>query len=301
MRSICLNFLTFALSLFYVPTYGQMLDVCEGNPTGDYFPIEIGVKRYYNSLQGSFVNYFNGDTIMVGGKTYFKEVDESGSGAKKESFYRVEKGDVYVYNREKNIEFLELSNIVTIGHSWERQDKSWRYTVIDTAAKLSTPYCDYSQLLNIKAEPLGKAKNTYSSYYNLYYKRGVGQVGVDVEGKGFTFLAIDKSKVEEINYIAPGCEHLTSEQERVHCTAGYISDFIKANFRYIRKFKPGVLVLRFLITQTGEVENVTVDKAIKNADAQTNEAIRVITLMKFTPRKINGVPVKTWLSLPVNF
>jgi TonB family protein len=293
-----LTALTF--SLFYLTSLAQT-DICQENTTGVFWPIKLGVKRNYYAQGGTYVNYFNGDSLKVGENIYYKEIEEYSSGKKREVYYREQDGNVYIYDTEKKIEFLELSNNITPGYTWKKYDKSWKYTVVDTTSSVSTPYCEYNGLLNIKAEPQGETKKNYSSYFNLYYKRGVGLVGMDIEGKGFSFLTIDKSKVNEKSYTALGCENLISEEQRVQCTSAEINEFISKNFSYDGKLRKGVLALRFLINEKGEVKNVSVAQPIKNAEGQTEEAIRIVKLMKFIPRQVNDIPCKTWVAIPINF
>lgn len=300
MQNINRTLTTLTLSLFYLTSSAQT-DICEESSTGVFWPVKVGVKRHYYAQGGTYVSYFNGDSLKIGENIYYKEIEEYSSGEKKEVYHREEDGNVYIYDSEKKVEFLELSNNTTPGYTWEKYDKSWKYSVVDTTSTLSTPYCEYKGLLNIKAEPQGKTKSSYSSYFNMYYKRGVGLVGLNIEGKGYSFLTIDKSKVDERSYTALGCENLDTEEQRVECTSAKISESISKNFNYDGKVKKGVLALRFIINEQGDVENVSVTQPIKKAERQTEEAIRVVKLIKFKPRQVNGKPLKTWVALPVTF
>lgn len=300
MQDINRILIALTLCLFCLASFAQA-DICQENVTGVFWPVNTSGKRYYYAPGGTYVNYFNGDSLIAGENIYYKEIEEYNSGKKREVYYREQDGNVYIYDTEKKIEFLELSSNITPGYVWEKYDKSWKYTVIDTTSSISTPYCEYKNLLNVKAEPQGETKKNYSSYFNLYYKRGVGLVGMDIERKGFSFLTIDKSKVDERSYAALGCEDLSSEEQRVQCTSAKINEFISKNFSYEGKIKKGFLALRFLINEKGEVENVSVAQPLKNAQGQAEEAIRVVKLMKFIPRQVNGKPLKTWVVIPITF
>ncbi len=261
----------------------------------------MGVKNFYISMQGDYVEFFNGDSLRVNNKVYYKSLKLYTSGKKDSTFYRNENGSLFSYDQDKKDEYLQLSSNTTPGYSWVDQDKLWRYTVIDTTSSLSTPYCSFTNLLNLKAEPMGKEKKEYSAYYNLLYKRGIGLVGVNIEGRGYSFRTIDKSGIEETPHVFPGCETLKSAEEISACTSEKVNGFISRNFQYTGKVTKGRLILSFEISENGDVENVSVFKAIPNGEKQTEEAIRIVKLLKFIPAKINGKPLKTSLAQPILF
>jgi hypothetical protein len=277
-------------------------EICEENATGVFWPVKMKGKMYYYSHGGNYVVYYDGDSMQADGKVYFKELTEYDNGNTKTIYLREQDGNIYIYDTQKKIEFLELSNNITPGYSWEKYDKSWKYTVIDTTSSLTTPYCNYKGLLQIKAEPRGEIKKNYSSYYNLYFKRGVGLVGLNINGEGYSFLSIDRSLADEKSAMAPGCENLISEEERNKCTSVKISGFIAGKFNnYEGKIKSGTIELGFVINEKGEVENVSVIQKIKNAEEQLNEAIKIVKLLTFIPQSINGKPVKSYLIIPISF
>lgn len=276
-------------------------DICEEAAVGVFWPVKIGVKRHYYAGNSSYVSYFNGDSSIFSGHVYYKRIEEYSNNDQKVRYVREQKGNVYIYDTEKSVEFLELSGNVTPGHIWEKYDKSWKYTVVDTISTITTPYCEYKNLLNIKAEPQNKNKEEYLGYYNLYYKRGVGLVNLSVNGKGYSFLSMDKSLVDERSHLMIGCETLESENERIQCTSEKVNDFISKNFNYDGKIKKGKIILQFAINRDGKVEDITTTQTIKKAEGQLQEAIRVLKMITFIPRKINGKPTKTYVALPVSF
>lgn len=276
-------------------------DICNETAAGVFWPIEIGIKRHYYSNNGTYVSYFNGDSLQFNNRVYYKEIEEYKNGDRKTLYLREQDGNVYVFDKEKNLEFLELSANVTPGYTWEKYDKSWKYTVVDTISTIATPYCEYKNLLNIKAEPQNKTKNEYSPYYNLYYKRGVGLVNLSISGKGYSFLSIDKSLVDERSHLMPGCETLATEKERIQCTSTKINDFIVKNFNYDGKIKKGTIILKFLINEEGKIEDIVPTNTIKKADGQLQEAIRVLGMITFIPKKINGKAIKAFVALPISF
>lgn len=300
MRQIKRLFSLLILTFLCLSSFSQS-DICEETASGVFWPIKMGVKRYYGTTSKSYVSYYTGDSLQINSKTYYQEIDEYEDGDKKTTYLREQDGNIYIYDKEKGLEYLELSADITPGHTWEKYDKSWKYTVVDTVSVIHTPYCTYKNLLNIKAEPHHEEKDIYASYFNLYYKRGVGQVGVHVEGKGYSFLSIDKSLVHERSYLMPGCEALATEKERIQCTGEKINDFISKNFNFDGKLKKGTIVLQFAINEEGKAESITATQTIKRAEGQLQEAIRVVKMITFIPRKLNGKPIKTFVKKPISF
>jgi len=81
-------------------------------------------------------------------------------------------------------------------------------------------------------------------------------------------------------------------------------DFINKNLKYpesaIKADIHGKVMLRFVITITGEVEKVEIIRSLQ-PDCD-KEAIRIIKLLpKFIPGKQSGKPVSVWYNLPVTF
>ena len=80
--------------------------------------------------------------------------------------------------------------------------------------------------------------------------------------------------------------------------------FISANIKYPESAKKngiqGVVIVRFCVTDKGEVENVQVLKgAEKSLD---DEAVRVVRMLKgWTPGKIKGDSVNVWYNIPITF
>lgn len=288
------------LLMFSITGFAQQ-DFCFENSSGPYWPVKPGPKKYYGRTTSSYTSQLTGDSLQVSGHVYYKSIDDYGKGKTETTYLREEQGDVFVYDTEKKIEFMELSSNTTPGYSWEKYDKAWKYTVIDTNGSVTTPYCKFEHLLNIKAEPQGKTKENYSSYFNLYYKRGVGLVSIYIEDKGYSFLSVDPSLVIIENFTANGCELLTTEKEKRECTAKKINQFLTDNMRFEKRPKKGTITIRYTISEEGKTEDVVPVQTIKNAEDQIQEAVRVIKMLTFIPRKINGKATKTTVIIPVNF
>ena len=81
-------------------------------------------------------------------------------------------------------------------------------------------------------------------------------------------------------------------------------DFVYKNLKYpesaIKEKKEGKVILRFVVTKTGEIEKIQVARSLQ-VDCD-NEAIRVVKMLpKFRPGKYSGKPVDISYILPVTF
>ncbi len=80
--------------------------------------------------------------------------------------------------------------------------------------------------------------------------------------------------------------------------------FISKNVNYPEKAKKngiqGQVIMRFCITETGEIDQVTVQRGVD--PLLDEESIRVIKMLpKFEPGIQGGKPVNVWFSLPISF
>jgi len=82
-------------------------------------------------------------------------------------------------------------------------------------------------------------------------------------------------------------------------------NFIRKNLQFDPKIEygngiPGKVIVKFVVTKTGEVTNVGVVRSLN--PACDKEVIRVVKLLpKFTPGEQNGKKVDVWYTLPVFF
>jgi hypothetical protein len=279
-------------------------DLCFEKVTGTYWPIKVGTKIKYFSRGESYISYFNGDSLKAGDKYYLKEIEEYASGKTKTSYWREENGVIYFYDAEKKTESIELVNNLTPGTTWEKYDKTWKYTIIDTVSFLATPFCEFKNLLQVKAEPQNEIKDKMSSYYNLFYKRGVGMVGMNVNGELFLFARPNK-EIKEKNFVAYGCENISSNQEQEKCTHSKISEFFSKEYKAPRTkdFKTGRIVLNIVIGKDGLVDDIKVIETIEGAKNQEDEVIRVLKrLPKMIPAQVDdGQPIRSQFTFPIKF
>ena len=81
-------------------------------------------------------------------------------------------------------------------------------------------------------------------------------------------------------------------------------DFVYKNLKYpesaIKEKKEGKVILRFVVTKTGELDKIKVFRSLQH-DCD-NEAVRVVKMLpKFIPGIQNGEPKSFWYTLPVTF
>ena len=80
----------------------------------------------------------------------------------------------------------------------------------------------------------------------------------------------------------------------------YIADHLQYPAEAINQNIQGLVMLRFVVTGTGEVGEVQVQKSL--APSCDREAVRVVkSLPRFTPGRQQGKPVNVWYHLPVRF
>jgi protein TonB len=106
----------------------------------------------------------------------------------------------------------------------------------------------------------------------------------------------------------PGCENLKSIQEKNACSKEKMLDYLYRHLQYpdsalIQKIE-GVVVIRFVVNEKGEIENPKVMRDIGGGCGE--EALRLVNMMrllpqKWTPGTIGNSPVKILYTLPVKF
>lgn len=292
------------LLIFAMGSANAQSYLCFDNAEGEFWPINIGKKIRYSSRGESYTSYFNGDSLKVDNNYFLKEVKEYSGGIIETSFWREEDGVIYYYDDEKKAVSIELINNLTPGTTWEKYDKTWKYTIIDTVSIFSTPYCEFKNLLQVKAEPQNEMKDKMYSYYNLFYKRGIGMIGMSVNGKVFKY-AIPNKELNERNFIVYGCENFSSNEDQQKCTYARISEFFRAEFKAPkrRNYKTGKMMLKVIIGKDGTVEDIIIVESIEGAELQEKEAIRVMKMLpKMIPAQVDdGKPIRSSFQFPIKF
>jgi periplasmic protein TonB len=121
------------------------------------------------------------------------------------------------------------------------------------------------------------------------------------QGKGEVF------KVVEHMPRFPGCEDLTSKEERKKCADKKMLEFIYQHIQYppeaIENKVEGIAVIEFIVEKNGSIEEMEIARDPGYGLGQ--EALRVVGLMakehRWTPGPSRGRPVRVQIALPVTF
>lgn len=80
-------------------------------------------------------------------------------------------------------------------------------------------------------------------------------------------------------------------------------NFIGTNLEYpeaaFKQNVSGSVKLRFVIETSGRISNIVVEKAL--GGGCTEEAIRVVRLLRWNPAQFNNMAVRSWMSLEITF
>ena len=85
-----------------------------------------------------------------------------------------------------------------------------------------------------------------------------------------------------------------------------LKQYLSNNLRYpqtaIDRGVSGKCHLKFVVSTTGNISNVTVVKGVPNCPECDSEAMRVVMGMpNWIPARLNGEPVNSWFNLPISF
>ena len=271
---------------------------CFENSTGLYWPLKIGSELKYTYGNDSKVSAISGDSIEFDGKYYLVEVETYSSGKTKESYWRIGNGAVFNYNKEKGVESMELPASPDLGVKWTSTDKTWTYEIVSLSSTYTTPFCDFIDLLEVKIE----SAERMGMIYRLFYKRGVGLVGLNVNETPYSYILPDK-EMNEQNFMAYGCENAGSEKEIQTCTYSKIFEHIKANYKAPKKIKKGRILVKIIFGKDGNVDEVKIVETIPNGRKQEEEVTRVIkSLPQFKPAQVNdGQTIRASITVPFKF
>ncbi|RAI88439.1 energy transducer TonB [Algoriphagus yeomjeoni] len=277
--------------------FGQE-NACYENASGSYWPVKAGLKKTLTYGNNSYLASFKGDSVEFDGNYYLEETQTFSNGDVKARYWREENGAVYSWSQEKKIESLELPETHEVGTKWSSKDQEWTYEILSLTSTYSTPFCEFVDLLEVKTE----SSLRKGTVYNLFYKQGVGMVGLNVNGQPFSYIKPDR-KVNEKSFIAYGCEDAGTSQEIDKCTNAKISQHIRENLKAPQSSVKGRILLNVRIDELGEVSEVTVLETVPGGEALEAEAIRVMSsLPKFIPAQVDdNQPIATNLKVPFRF
>jgi hypothetical protein len=161
---------TFLCCLLATTFYAQInegQDFCEATKDGDYFPLSLEKKKILWA-DSSYLETQNG-TKEINGKIYIEFLQDWGK-QKEKLYLREENGVIYQYDDCCTIETVRYDKNFKKGHSWKTANGKSTYEIISYNGKLKTPFCEYKNLLVIKAE-------LEFGTYHFYYLKGHGYVG----------------------------------------------------------------------------------------------------------------------------
>lgn len=164
---LILTFLTLIISYpLFSQSEGQSF--CDEFESENYFPLDIEKKKvvwysthYFEEIAG---------TKIINNKEYIEFLQFWGNGGVDTLFLREENGSINQYEEDYAIETLRYDSKLKKGKRWKSSSEGVTYIIKSFKGKLKTPYCDYENLLIIKAK-------FTSTTYNFYYKKGYGYVG----------------------------------------------------------------------------------------------------------------------------
>ena len=267
--------------------------------SGSYWPLKNGLEKNYSSAKGIYKSTFGLDSLKIGNHYYKEETMQYKNGIEEKQFWREDKnGAIYYFDKEDAKESMELAPNFKVGTTWKGDDGNWSYKVVSLNSRFSTPYCLFTDLLEIKTEN----KKWKGTFYQLFYKKGVGMVGLNMDGKPSTYL-LPNIKLNERSVTAIGCEKFLSSEEMASCTSKKISQFIISNFRTPKTFVKGKMNFKLLIDKEGNVEKVETISTLDNGELQEQEIIRILKILpKFIPAQVDDDQlVRSFLNVPINF
>ncbi|TAE04793.1 MAG: energy transducer TonB, partial [Bacteroidetes bacterium] len=82
----------------------------------------------------------------------------------------------------------------------------------------------------------------------------------------------------------------------------FLQDNVKMPAKVRKKKVKGNVYVRFVVTKTGKIKDITLLKGIKDCPQCDREALRLVALMPdWTPAEREGKPFETQFSLPIVF
>lgn len=165
------------LALFSSVSYSQITEgqkFCEESKDASFFPLQIDKKKI---LWGkTFYFETKNQTKILNGKTYIEFKQEWNKASTDLLYLREENGIIYQYDPCCKNETIRYNPQYKIGYTWKTVNNENEYKVVSYDGKLQTPYCEYQNLLVIKA------KMKYGTF-NFYYLKGHGYIGATQDEK----------------------------------------------------------------------------------------------------------------------
>jgi hypothetical protein len=156
---------------------------CSQNENGEYFPLSVNTKKIL------WQNTFYIETIIgkkeIKGKTYTEIKQEWENNHSDTIYLREEKGIVYEYEECCENETIRYNKEFKIGDKWSKVKNTAEFEIISLSGELKTPYCNYKNLLVVKAI-IGQTT------YEFYYLKGIGYVAATINKKLISCVTPEK-------------------------------------------------------------------------------------------------------------
>jgi hypothetical protein len=155
---------------------------CTGNSSNSYYPMALNNAWTYPAVTIGGSNIYNLTiyrTREFNGLTYFEVVDTRGGNT---IYLRTDSiGDIYEYTLSNPTERLFIPAAPFIDQQWNTSNDSFK-KVTDLSATVTTPYCTYTNCLEITWYSV--FNNVTTANMKLHYKKGFGMVSYTTLGLG---------------------------------------------------------------------------------------------------------------------
>jgi len=134
-------------------------------------------------------------------------------------------------------------------------------------------------------------KFNIKKYQKLVKNRGYNQIEypfkpIDISGKIYQFVDVDKTAKP----VYPGSDI---------SFASFVSNNLEYPEAAFKQNVSGAVKLKFVVEPSGRISNIVVDKAL--GGGCTEEAIRVVQLIRWNPAIFNENAVRSWMCLEITF
>ncbi|GAB5399284.1 MAG: hypothetical protein Aureis2KO_08690 [Aureisphaera sp.] len=158
-------------------SYAQFVEgqgFCIASEDKSYFPLGLNEKKIF--WADTHYTETKLGTQEIEGKIYVTFQQKWKNNATDALYLREENGVVYQYEDCCETETVRFNPNFKVGHVWKTADGMGTYEVITYDGKFKTPFCNYENLMVIKATLQGGT-------FEFYYQRGHGYVGASVNNQ----------------------------------------------------------------------------------------------------------------------
>ncbi len=153
---------------------------CDGNPEANFFVFFTGKK--YVVWQDTYYIEHAKSTKTLNKNEYVEFEQTWENGAVYQLYIREDDGTIFQYEDCCDEDTVRLPAEIKEGAIWQTADELSNYQILTTSGTLKTPFCEYKNLLVLKAT----FKN---GVFNFYYQRGYGYIGCTVDGQLISYVS----------------------------------------------------------------------------------------------------------------